>query len=59
MLTVVKLRWAMASVKPVHRWTAKRRSALELRIVRGETSAREASQMHGLTMAEVEDWLAR
>ena len=38
------------------RWTAKRRAALVLSILRGETSAPEAARSHGLTLAEVEDW---
>ena len=33
----------------VKRWTAKRRSALVLSILRGETSAQEAARAHGLT----------
>src|SRR5690349_15803383 len=41
------------------RWTAKRRSALVLSILRGETSAQEAARQHGLTVAEVEDWKDR
>ncbi len=40
----------------VQRWTAKRRSALILSIIRGETSVQEAARRHGLTVAEVEDW---
>ncbi len=40
----------------VQRWTSKRRSALVLSIVRGDTSAAEAARKHGLTVAEVEDW---
>ena len=40
----------------IQRWTAKRRSALALQILKGETSAREASRKHGLTVAEVENW---
>ena len=40
----------------VQRWTAKRRVALVLTILRGETSAQEAARRHGLTVAEVEDW---
>ncbi|HZJ03188.1 MAG TPA: DUF1153 domain-containing protein, partial [Thermoleophilia bacterium] len=40
----------------VQRWTAKRRSALVLSIIRGETSVQEAARKHGLTVAEVEDW---
>jgi len=40
----------------VKRWTAKRRSALVLSILRGETSVQEAARKHGLTVAEVEEW---
>ena len=36
----------------VQRWTAKRRSALVLSIVRGETSVAEAGVQHRLTVAE-------
>ena len=49
----------MATEKPVQRWTAKRRSALVLSILRGETSAQEAARKHGLTVAEIEDWQDR
>ena len=44
------------SVGEVQRWTAKRRAALVVSILRGETSAPEAARSHGLTLAEVEDW---
>lgn len=40
----------------IQRWTAKRRTALVLSIIRGETSTQEAARKHGLTVAEVEDW---
>jgi transposase-like protein len=40
----------------VQRWTAKRRSALILSIVKGETTMQEAARKHGLSMAEIEDW---
>ena len=43
----------------VKRWTAKRKAALVLSILRGETSAQEAARKHGLTVAEVEDWKDR
>ena len=43
----------------VQRWTAKRRTALVLSIVKGETSVAEAARKHGLTVAEVEDWHQR
>lgn len=49
----------MASAKPVQRCTAKRRSALVLSVVRGETSVQEAARKHGLTVGEVEDWRER
>jgi hypothetical protein len=46
----------MADVpEDVQRWTAKRRVALVLRIVRGEMSVAEAARKHGLTVAEIED----
>lgn len=44
------------AVGEVQRWTAKKRTALVLSILRGETSAPEAARSHGLTLAEVEDW---
>lgn len=40
----------------VERWTSKRRMALIVSILRGETSVQEAARKHGLTVAEVEDW---
>src|SRR5262249_2324977 len=43
----------------VQRWTAKRRVALVLSILRGETSVAEAARKHGLTVAEVEEWQER
>jgi transposase-like protein len=41
------------------RWTAKRRVALVLEILRGETTAAEAARRHGLTIAEIEQWKER
>jgi transposase-like protein len=41
------------------RWTAKRRVALVLEILRGDTSVAEAARKHGLTIAELEDWRER
>ena len=43
----------------VQRWTAKRRVALVLSILKGETSVAEAARTHGLTVADVEDWQER
>ena len=42
--------------KNVKRWTAKRRQALVLQIIRGETTVVEAARQHGLTVREVEEW---
>ena len=47
---------ATESAEPIERWTAKRRVALVIRILKGETSVAEAARQHGLTVAEVEDW---
>ncbi len=41
------------------RWTAKRRAALVLEILRGETTAAEAARRYGLTVAEIEQWKER
>ena len=40
----------------VQRWTAKRKAAVAMSIVKGETSAAEAERKHGLTAAEIERW---
>jgi len=42
--------------EPQNRWTAKRRSALVLQILRGDVSVAEAARPHGVTVAEREDW---
>lgn len=41
---------------PVQRWTTKKKSAVVLSIIKGETSAAEAARTHGLTMAQIETW---
>ena len=41
------------------RWTAKRRVALVIELLRGDTSVAEAARKHGLTVAELEDWRER
>lgn len=38
------------------RWTAKRKAALVLDLIRGKTTAAEASRQHGLTVQEIESW---
>jgi transposase-like protein len=45
--------------KRFQRWTAKRRAALVLSLLKGETTAAEAARRHGLKVAEVEDWRDR
>ena len=42
----------------VQRWTAKRRAALVISLLKGETTAAEAARRHGLKL-EVEDWRGR
>lgn len=41
---------------PIERWTAKRRAALVLKILKGETSMAEAARQHSLRVADVESW---
>jgi len=43
----------------IQRWTAQRRAALVLSILKGETSIQEASRAHDLTVAELEEWRDR
>lgn len=45
--------------KSPQRWTAKRRAALVVEILRGDTSSQEAARQHGLTVAEIEQWKER
>jgi hypothetical protein len=41
--------------EPAKCWTAKRRVALIVEILRGDTPVAEAARKHGLTVAELED----
>jgi hypothetical protein len=43
----------------VLRWRTKRKSALLLSIIKGETSIQKAARQHALTIAEIEDWKQR
>lgn len=43
----------------LQRWTSKRRAALVLSILKGETSVAEAARKHGLKVSEIEDWRER
>lgn len=47
---------AAEAEEPIERWAAKRRVALVISILKGETSVVEAARQHGLTVAEVEEW---
>ena len=40
----------------VQRWTAKRRAALVISFLKGETTVAEAARRHGLKVAEIEEW---
>jgi len=40
----------------VQRWMARRKAAVVMSIVKGETSAAEAGRKHSLTIAETERW---
>lgn len=46
-------------LEEVQRWTAKRRVALVLSLLRGETTVAEAARKHGITVAEIEQWRER
>ncbi len=50
---------ANEDLEHVQRWTAKRRTALVLSILKGETNAKEAARKHGLTVGEVEERKAK
>ena len=43
----------------VQRWTAKRRAAIVISLLKGETSVAQAARQHGLKVAEVEEWRDR
>lgn len=43
----------------LQRWTSKRRAALILSILKGETSIAEAARKHALKVSEIEDWRER
>ncbi len=46
---------AAEPAEPIERWTAKRRVALVVSILKGESSVVEAARQHGLTVADVEE----
>ena len=47
---------ASEAADPIERWTATRRVALVVSLLKGETSVAEAARKYGLTVAEVEAW---
>ena len=47
------------SSENIQRRTTKRTAALVLSIMKSETSVAEAARLHGLTIAEIEDWKKR
>jgi hypothetical protein len=48
-----------ASPEEIQRWTARRRTALVLSILKGEMAVEEVARRHALTVSEVEDWKLR
>ena len=47
------------SSEPIERWTAKRRAALVVSILKGDTTAAEAARKYGLSVGEIGDWRER
>ena len=47
---------SQSSNEDVQRWTAKRKTAVVLDLIKGKTTAAEVARAHGLTVAEVERW---
>jgi len=43
----------------VQRWTARRRMALVLSVLKGEISEEDGARRHGLSVAEIADWKER
>jgi transposase-like protein len=48
---------AEAPADDFKRWTAKRKAAVVLDLIKGVTTPAEVSRKHGLTVAEIEGWL--
>lgn len=40
----------------IQRWTAKRKAAVVLELIRGKTTPPDAARQHGLTVAKIEQW---
>jgi transposase-like protein len=43
----------------IQRWTAGRKAAVVLDLIKGESTPADIARQHGLTVAEVETWLER
>ena len=43
----------------IQRWTARRRMALVLSVLKGELSEEDGARRHGLTVSEIADWKER
>jgi transposase-like protein len=41
----------------IKRWTARRKATAVMDIIKGKTSSAELARTHGLTLAEVEQWM--
>ncbi|HYE35624.1 DUF1153 domain-containing protein [Methylocaldum sp.] len=48
---------SMVMEEDIKRWTAKRKSALVLEILRGKTTVAGASRTYNLPPSEIEDWI--
>jgi transposase-like protein len=49
----------IASPEEVQRWTARRRTAIVLSILKGDMAVEEVARRHGLAISEVDDWKLR
>lgn len=47
----------MSEQDDIKRWTARRKAAVVLDIIKGKTTATEVARSHDLTVGEVEQWL--
>lgn len=47
----------MSEEKDIKRWTARRKAAVVMDIIKGKTSAAEVARSHDLTAGEVEQWI--
>ena len=43
----------------IQRWTAKRKAAAGVEILKGKTTAADLARSHGLTVSQVEEWVDR